>query len=92
MFERIFLGAMRWAARLLFVAALVMLVWGIGFSIDELSRPRGESVVGIGGRAWGLMDTLLIIISTAFDRAAKLFFGAAILYYLEVWTSQRQRT
>jgi hypothetical protein len=38
------------------------------------------------------MDTLLIIISTAFDRAAKLFFGAAILYYLEVWTSQRQRT
>lgn len=92
MFERFFRKAMRLAARVLFGAALLMFIWGVGFSIHELTQARGDQVFGFGGDRWGLADTLLAIFSTAFDPAAKLFFGAAIIYHLEVWLDERRRT
>lgn len=92
MFERLFQKAMRSAARLLFGAALLMLIWGVGFSIHELTQARGDQVFGFGGDRWGLADTLLAIFSTAFSPAAKLFFGAAIVYYLDVRIDERRRT
>lgn len=90
MFERLFQKAMGTAARLLFAAALLMLLWGVAFSVYQLSLERGDSVIGVGGGRWGLLDTLVVILSTAFNPALKLFFGAAVIYHLDLWVNQRR--
>lgn len=92
MFEGFFQMAMRAASRLLFGAALLIFIWGVSFSIYELTQARGDQVFGFGGDRWGLADTLLAIFSTVFDPAAMLFFGAAIIYRFDLWVDELPRT
>ena len=89
MFEALFQKVMGLAARLLFGAALMMLFWGVVVSVYQLNLDRGDSVMGMGGDRWDLLDTLTVIIPTAFRPAMTLLFGAAIIYHLEHWLKQR---
>ena len=89
MFERLFQRAVHSAARLLFGAALVMLLWGAAYAISLLGNfgMTGPSLAQQGG--WVLAT--LSVVSMSFGPAAYLFFGAAVIHHLEVWLSERRK-
>ena len=90
MFERIFQRAVGVAARLLFAASLVMVVWGVVYAIYVLSN------VGMSGPSLsdqvGWVGASMSILNLSFAPAAQLFFGSVIVHYLELWIAQRARS
>ena len=81
MFESLFQNAMALASRLLFAASLLMLAWGVVYAAYVLFSRSVSGAEGAYQDGW--VGALLMIFATAFDPAAKLLFGAAVLYSLE---------
>ena len=81
MFDRMFLKAMRHGARVLFVAALVMLFSGFLYAANLLSN-TGMNGPSLAQQA-GWVGAVMAILHGAFAPAAYLFFGALIVYHLE---------
>jgi len=90
MLERLFLSAMRYGARILFAAALVMLGWGIAYAANALSNSSmdGPSLAHQAG--W--LGAILAILYGSFAPAAYLFFGALIIHHLEQQAIGRDAT
>jgi len=90
MLERLFLSAMRYGARILFAAALVMLGWGIAYAANVLSNSSmgGPSLAHQAG--W--LGAILAILYGSFAPAAYLFFGALIIHHLEQQARGRDAT
>lgn len=88
MYEGLFQRAVRSAARLLFGAALVMLLWGIAYCIYVLGN-FGMTGPSLSNQA-GWIGAALSIFASAFSPAAKLFFGAVAIYYIEDWVARRK--
>jgi hypothetical protein len=90
MFERMFQRAIGIAARLLFAASLVMVVWGIVYAIYALSN-FGMSGPSLSDQV-GWVGASMSILNLSFAPAAQLFFGSVIVHYLEVWMEERARS
>lgn len=88
MYEQLFQRAIRSAARLLFAAALLMLAWGAAYCGYVLSNV-GMTGPSLSDQA-GWIGAMLSVFAIAFSPAAKLFFGAVIIHYIEDWMRQRQ--
>lgn len=88
MYENLFQRAVHSAARLLFGAALVMLLWGVAYCVYVLGN-FGMTGPSLSDQA-GWIGAALSIFASAFSPAAKLFFGAVVIYYIEDWVAQRQ--
>ena len=89
MFEQLFLGAMRRGPRILFLAALVMLTWGLAYIGWVLSNAgmTGPSLAQQGGWIGAILSTL----HASFAPAAYLFFAALVVHHLEEW-GRRDKT
>ena len=87
MFEQLFQRAISLAARLLFAASLVMVVWGIVYAIYVLGN-FGMSGPSLSDQV-GWIGATMSILKLSFAPAAQLFFGAVIVHYLELWMGQR---
>ena len=81
MFDRMFLRAMRNGARILFIAALVMLLWGIAYAATLLSN-SGMDGPSLAQQA-GWIGAVLSVLHGAFAPAAYLFFGALVGQHFE---------
>jgi hypothetical protein len=80
MFNRVFLTPMRYGSRVLFVAALVMLAWGVLYAARLLlNSANGPSLVDQVGWIAGVVPVL----HASFAPAAYLFLGALITHQLE---------
>lgn len=90
MFEQLFQKAVGSAARLLFAASLVMIVWGIVYAIYVLGN-FGMSGPSLADQV-GWIGASMSILNLAFAPAAQLFFGSVVVHYLDVWLGQRGRS
>ena len=90
MLNRMFLSAMRYGARILFVAALVMLAWGIAYAANVLSN-SGMDGPSLAQQA-GWTGAALAILHGSFAPAAYLFFGALVIHHLEQQARGRDAT
>ena len=81
MLDRMFLIATRHGARILFVAALVMLVWGIAYAAYVLSN-SGMDGPSLAHQV-GWIGAVMAVLRGSFEPAAYLFFGALIIHHLE---------
>ncbi|HET6942884.1 MAG TPA: hypothetical protein VFH89_12050 [Sphingomicrobium sp.] len=90
MLDRMFLSAMRYGARILFVAALVMLAWGIAYAANVLSN-SGMDGPSLTQQA-GWTGAVLAILHGSFAPAAYLFFGALVIHHLEQQARGRDAT
>ena len=88
MFERLFQRAVVSAARLLFAAALVMLLWGFGYAVWALSNHGMTGPSAFEQVGW--IGAMLSIFAGAFAPAAQLFFGAAVIHRVDKWMEHRQ--
>ncbi len=89
MFERMFQRAIGIAARLLFAASLVMVVWGVVYAFYALGN-FGMSGPSLADQV-GWVGASISILNLSFAPAAQLFFASVIVHYLEVWMEQRAR-
>ena len=90
MFERMFQRAFNVAARLLFAASLVMVVWGAAYAIYVLGN-FGMTGPSLSDQA-GWVGAALGIFHSSFAPAAQLFFGSVIVHHLELGIAQRARS
>ena len=90
MLNRLFLSAMRYGARILFVSALVMLAWGLLYAARVLLN-TGMSGPSLADQA-GWTGAILAVLHGSFAPAAYLFFGALIIHHLEQQARSRDPT
>ncbi|MCW2387156.1 hypothetical protein M2333_000202 [Sphingobium sp. B11D3B] len=88
MFDRMFQKAIGIAARLLFAASLMMVVWGCVYAAFVVTNFGAAGPTLLEQAGW--LGASLSVLQSSFVPAAQLFCGSVIIHYLELWMAQRE--
>ena len=92
MFERFFQWVLKNGSRVLFVAALILVLVGVGQGIQAIvSRTDSRAVTHAGRILEALSEVWPLVLGYVFDAlsiASLPFFGALVIHRIDQWTSK----